>query len=253
MPSKRIAILFENFPSDYPYNLHRNYLRILNKLMRLWDTARFDLYMKELLLNSRNSRNGFPPEVVDELLFIDRLHEACQLKGIRLPAELDWKSLPHKCYSPESFEVMIREASVDEICFCFDQNIPVDFRFNNGSTPLIVAAEEGRQEVVDFLLDSGANPNARNDLNYTALHWAAFRGQLGIVELLLKNGADANVKDSTGASSLLMAISRGHPLVAVELIAGGASVDKAKMVEVAARKGLNNIVAILRMQSDSAG
>ncbi|MGC2164662.1 MAG: hypothetical protein WA632_01455 [Gallionella sp.] len=39
MSSNRTSIPFRNFPSDYPVNLHRYYLRILNELMRFRDTA----------------------------------------------------------------------------------------------------------------------------------------------------------------------------------------------------------------------
>jgi ankyrin repeat protein len=250
MPSKRVAILFENFPSDYPVNLHRDYLRILNKLMRLWDTTYFDHYMNELLLSSREYRNGFKPEVVAELLFINRLHEACVRKGIQLPPEMDWRTLPHNCYSPESFATIIRNASVETICSCLDQNISVNIRFNNGSTPLIVAAEEGRLDVAEFLVDSGANLNARNDLDYTALHWAAFHGHYDIVKLFLKNKADANIKDSTGSTPLLLAIARGHGFIAAELIAYGTHIEKSKLIDIASRKGMRDIVKILKMQPD---
>jgi len=252
MPSKRVAILFENFPSDYPIHLHRDYLRILNKLMRLWDTPRFEFYMKELLFSSRDARTGFKAEVVAELMFIDRLHEACIRKGIKLPVEADWDNLPHNCYSPDSFEALVRKDTLENISRCLDQNIPIDFRFNNGSTPLIVAAEEGRYDVVEFLIESGANLNARNDLNYTALHHAAFHGHKSIVELLLKNGADANIRDSTGSTPLLLSISKGHRHVAVELIMCGALTDKLKLIELASRKGMADIVKILQMQPGNA-
>jgi hypothetical protein len=250
MPSKRVAILFENFPSDYPVNLHRDYLRILNKLMRLWDTTYFDHYMNELLLSSREHREGFKPEVVAELLFINRLHEACVRKGIQLPPEMDWRTLPHNCYSPESFSTIVRKSSVETICSCLDQNISVDIRFNNGSTPLIVAAEEGRLDVVEFLVDSGANLNARNDLNYTALHWAAFHGHQAIVKFLITNKADANIKDSTGSTPLLLAISKGYAFIAIELIKYGTHIDKSTLIDIASRKGMKDLVRILRMQPD---
>jgi len=250
MPSKRVAILFEHFPSNYPVNLRRDFLRILNKLMRLWDTPRFDRYMSELLLNTRDFRNGFKPEVVDELLFINQLHEACVLKGIQLPVEVSWEKLPHHCYSPKSFEALVRKGSIEDICTCLDQNIPVDFRFADGSTPLIVAAETGRVNVAEFLVDSGANLNARNDHNYTALHWAAFYGHKHIVNLLLTHGADASIKDSLGSTPLLLSISKGHSSIAAELISHCSHIEKFKMIDMASKKGMTHIVKLLKTRPD---
>lgn len=135
---------------------------------------------------------------------------------------------------------------------CLDQNIPVDFRFNSGATPLIVAAEAGRLEVVEFLIESGANLNARNDHDYSALHWAAFHGHQGIVDLLLKNEADANIKDSTGSTPLILAISKGHRLIAADLIFHGAHIDKPTLIDIASKKGFADIVKIIQMQPDGS-
>lgn len=47
----------------------------------------------------------------------------------------------------------------------------------------------GRQEVVEFLLERGADLSGQSDLGGTGLHWAAGGGHLGIVQLLLARGA----------------------------------------------------------------
>ena len=60
-----------------------------------------------------------------------------------------------------------------------------------GKTPLHVAAESGRAEMVDLLLRRGADPNAheRGDNTYP-MHWAAAAGHVDIVRRLADAGGD---------------------------------------------------------------
>ncbi len=60
-----------------------------------------------------------------------------------------------------------------------------------GKSPLHVAAEAGRVEIVDLLLARGADPNAREDGDNTyPMHWAAAGGRLDIVRRLADAGGD---------------------------------------------------------------
>ncbi len=47
----------------------------------------------------------------------------------------------------------------------------------------------GRHEVVEFLLDHGADLRDQADMGATGLHWAAAGGHLSIVQLLIECGA----------------------------------------------------------------
>lgn len=71
----------------------------------------------------------------------------------------------------------------------------VDVRFMTASSWLM-AAENNAQEVVEYLLESGANINARRmDYDTTALHEAIVEGvNLEAIEFLLKCGIDVNAK-----------------------------------------------------------
>lgn len=62
-----------------------------------------------------------------------------------------------------------------------------------GWTGLHTAAQRGHIDVVQLLLQYGANPNAREaGDNTTPLHWAPTREKLEIVRLLLDAGSDVN-------------------------------------------------------------
>jgi ankyrin repeat protein len=83
----------------------------------------------------------------------------------------------------------------------------------NCCMPLYLAAGEGRLEVVRYLLDQGANVNAREQFGDTALTEAVFNGQLAAVKELLFRGADVNAVGD-GGTALDIAINRNHTAIA---------------------------------------
>lgn len=68
----------------------------------------------------------------------------------------------------------------------------------NGETPLHNACWTGQIEIVQVLIDYGANTNMQNDHGETPLHWAARMGYANIVKLLLEVGADPTVQGTSG-------------------------------------------------------
>ena len=61
---------------------------------------------------------------------------------------------------------------------------------------LLEAAQQGDLEVVKELLAAGIDIDTGNRYGATALFFAAFRGNVEMVELLLENGAEVNVRDT---------------------------------------------------------
>jgi uncharacterized protein len=60
-------------------------------------------------------------------------------------------------------------------------------------------------EITAMLLEHGANPNAKQQSDYTPLHGAAHNNSLDIVKTLLQAGADKNVKTKDGKTALDLA------------------------------------------------
>lgn len=68
------------------------------------------------------------------------------------------------------------------------------FSSGNADTPLILASANGEAEVVQLLVDSGADLELESSIGATALHMALTSGSLECVLLLVENGADVNAK-----------------------------------------------------------
>lgn len=58
-----------------------------------------------------------------------------------------------------------------------------------------VACRNGHIPVAEYLLDRGANINAKGYFGGTGLHWAAIQGHKDVVQFLLEKGADATIED----------------------------------------------------------
>lgn len=71
-----------------------------------------------------------------------------------------------------------------------------------GLTPLSWAVVARRLEIVEWLIQSGADANANNRDGSTALHHAAFMGYDRIGRILIQNGADMSVRDENGETPL---------------------------------------------------
>ncbi|KAF3656940.1 putative serine/threonine-protein phosphatase 6 regulatory ankyrin repeat subunit C-like isoform X2 [Capsicum annuum] len=95
-----------------------------------------------------------------------------------------------------------------------------------GWVPLHSAASSGNVEIVEILLNRGADVNQKNDGGRTALHYAASKGRAKIAELLISPGAKINAKDKVGCTPLHRAASTGNSELCELLIEEGAEVDE---------------------------
>ena len=94
-----------------------------------------------------------------------------------------------------------------------------------GGTSLIPAAHHGHPEVVRYLLTTDIDIDHVNNLGWTALLEAVILGDGGpvyqeIVELLIEAGADATIADRDGVTPLRHAETRGYTVLA-DLIRSG--------------------------------
>lgn len=65
-----------------------------------------------------------------------------------------------------------------------ERGAEVNARAPNGSTPLMMAAREGREKLARQLLDAGADPTATNESGESALLWAMRHEHFGIARMV---------------------------------------------------------------------
>ena len=70
------------------------------------------------------------------------------------------------------------------------------------TTLLCIAAEEGRNELVEALLQAGANVNTSDADGKSPLWWAACKGHTEVMEVLLTHGAGVDSPDEVRASPI---------------------------------------------------
>jgi ankyrin repeat protein len=89
-------------------------------------------------------------------------------------------------------------------------------------TALIFASGAGQSDVVNYLVEHGADVNARDADNWTALMMASSTGQSDIVNYLVEHGANVNARGNRGATALSLAYNKGEMEIYNYLKAQGA-------------------------------
>ncbi|XP_019621811.1 PREDICTED: ankyrin repeat and SOCS box protein 13-like isoform X6 [Branchiostoma belcheri] len=118
----------------------------------------------------------------------------------------------------------------------------------DGDTPLTFACSRGSVSCVKLLLHHGISPDP-GLFTKSPLHEACFNGRHEVVEVLIEAGADVETVDSQYGSPLHVVCSRSYPECAELLLRAGANVNATKNYEtalhVAAKTGSAEVVQVL--------
>lgn len=252
MDQRLLRILGGN-TERYPHNLESKYPRVFGKIMSLWDSPEINAYFMELMVDTRGGRAGFPPEVASEIFHLSFVHTAhfpTNMKHDAWDASARiaefvprvsseeagaWKepsavarNAIQKFGIPCSMEGFLRAAEAGNrpvIALFLEAHANTETRDERGWTPLMLAAFNGRDEAVEFLIKHGAHIHGSDLGGNTALHWAAFAGHTTTAKLLIENHAEVDAHNSFGLTPLLQAAARRHLKTVLLLIDSGANLD----------------------------
>lgn len=113
----------------------------------------------------------------------------------------------------------VSEALLEDI----DPETLLGMGYSFGRTALMAAVVAGQTEVVQALLQAGANPNHKDAVDYTALALAVENKHLITVQALVTAGAEVNQAVTYGNTPLILACEKGAVEVAEFLLEQGAN------------------------------
>ena len=117
---------------------------------------------------------------------------------------------------------------------------------NHGCTALHCAADQKHADVVEVLIDAGADIDMKDNMGGTPLHWTCRLGALDVMKLLVKAGAGVGVTDNDGNTCLILAAYSGYTET-VRYLVGLPQVD----VNNSSNRGFTSLHrAVLRKHSD---
>ncbi len=102
-----------------------------------------------------------------------------------------------------ALHILVRGRDYNFLVFLLARRARPDIGTNDGTTPLMMAAQIGWREGAEQLLARGANVNLSNSRGETPLMYAVQRNDLAMVRLLLSRGADPNQTDNVSGNSAI--------------------------------------------------
>lgn len=152
--------------------------------------------------------------------------EAAERNRERLKAEAEAAKSPHpsiqlKRAAHDGDVERVRELLASKPYLAVD-----DFRDTDESA-LMAASMSGWNDVVELLLEHGADHSRANARGNTPLMWASKEGRTSTVEILLEAGALLNHQNMAGSTALMEATKHGHGHggVAITLLMRGSFID----------------------------
>ena len=83
-------------------------------------------------------------------------------------------------------------------------NRNLDYRSDDGQTPLHLAASSGHSGIAKYLLENNASTKVQDITGATPLHEAVRYGHADIAKMLLDAGADVNAEDNLGKTPVML-------------------------------------------------
>ena len=219
---------FEYLGDNYPYALEARFDRILIKIEQLWHTPQIHDYFSSLIIDSRGGRQGFPKDVIDDILRLRQVRHSQYIReseGIETAInELKMLGVER---NDEQFLQAVNDGNQAVVDLFVRSNFNIHINDEEGTPVLLVALKKGFTVIAGILINKGADVNAYDRRGMTPLLLVCgkqMHGYKSIAEMLIKRGAFVNDRDSLGFTPLLLSLSGGTAEVAELLIERGADV-----------------------------
>lgn len=147
--------------------------------------------------------------------------------------EMESEQEGNKEISPEIQKAFIRAAQfgeLDKVKELFEEGVDIDARIDKeesgfkslSHTAITAAAQDSHTEIIEWLIENGANVNSTDSYGASAIVYAADEENAELVKLLIENGADVNITSSGGSSALKYAREMDNEEIIQMLLEAGA-------------------------------
>lgn len=162
----------------------------------------------------------------------DTFHARTNSRGSGLSDDLDdsddidivrgWTPLHRACHMGRGHVVRL----------LLDHRADIEALDPSQATPLISAAEEQNENIIDLLLVRGANVAAEDEFGWKPLHRAtANKGGVQVAQLLLNHGADVNARCRQRKTPLHHAVAKDDNAMVSFLLRSGADIEARDVAE----------------------
>lgn len=180
------------------------------------DSAYFDIFIT-IPLGEIRDENG--QSVVHYFVKTKNLKgiQYCIKKGIPIsvkddnnmtPLDIAFKNIEEENMIDIAAELIKGGAEEVDSDFSYFQdalsNRNINMRFDDGQTPLHIAAILGHKSVARYLLENNAETFVQDSSGATPLHEAVRYGNSEIIQALLNSGANINAKDNLGKTPIML-------------------------------------------------
>lgn len=107
----------------------------------------------------------------------------------------------------------IKTRNFEVIDFLLENGANIEAKDEKGFTPLYYAVVMNHIEITTHLLKKGANPNTQNELGNTPMHQVARKDRVDMYYLLVENGAKKDISNNFGMKPINFAIEFGSQRV----------------------------------------
>lgn len=127
-------------------------------------------------------------------------------------------------FTPDCFSFHIAKNNVAQCELFYAAGMDVNERDSAGTPMLSIASRAGRKDIIQWLVDKGADINALSlDRGYSALMDAVWKSNYDIAKILVDLGADVNVIANDGQSLLVLATGTNNQRICELLALKGAN------------------------------
>ncbi|KAL1958101.1 hypothetical protein VTO42DRAFT_5141 [Malbranchea cinnamomea] len=173
---------------------------------------------------SGDSANDTPLPVEKDIMQLARLGEVNAIRKLFESGKYDAKYCDEEGITPLHWAAINNRY---ELCkFLLDSGAEVDAKGGESvATPAMWAAQRCHYYIVNLLLQYGADPLLTDSQGYNILHLATIDGNAYLLALLLHQGIPVDVTDPQGHTGLMWAAYKGYPACVELFLRWGANVN----------------------------